>query len=131
MKSNKKITSTPSHFTNDRENNHCNPHRWFLIIGIFLLILVMAGITGCQSTSTQQENAPLETAAPGNLPTIDGATLLEERCSTCHSTDRVKQAQKNQEGWDQTVTRMIKKGAKLTEEEKNALVDFLAKTYGP
>jgi hypothetical protein len=32
--------------------------------------------------------------------------------------------------WDQTVTIMIGKGAQLTDAEKQALVEYLAKTYG-
>jgi len=33
--------------------------------------------------------------------------------------------------WDQVVTRMINRGAKLTDAEKSVLVDYLAKTHGP
>jgi len=62
---------------------------------------------------------------------IDGAKLLDERCSVCHKADRPKAAKKSMADWDKTVTRMMGKGAKLTEPEKKALVDHLAKTYKP
>lgn len=61
----------------------------------------------------------------------DGASLLEERCSVCHPSSRPKSKQKTPEQWEATVNRMIGKGAKLTEEEKGALLDFLSKTYKP
>jgi len=61
----------------------------------------------------------------------DGATLLEQRCSVCHPSARPKSKQKTPEQWDATVTRMMGKGAKLTPEEKQVLVDYLSKTYKP
>lgn len=64
-------------------------------------------------------------------PAIDGAKLLDERCSVCHKADRPKAAKKSAAEWDKTVTKMIGKGAKLSEPEKKALVEHLAKTYKP
>ena len=63
--------------------------------------------------------------------TEDGATLLEQRCSVCHSSERPKSKHKTAEQWDATVTRMVEKGAKLTAEEKQVLVDYLSKNYKP
>jgi cytochrome c5 len=81
---------------------------------------------------SQPTQAPSSaTALPVETPALDGATLLETRCSVCHSADRPKQAKKTREQWDQTVARMIGKGAQLTEAEKTVLLDYLAKTYGP
>ena len=61
----------------------------------------------------------------------DGATLLDQRCSVCHSSDRPKSKKKTPEEWNATVTRMIGKGAKLSPDEKQVLVDYLSKTYKP
>ena len=61
----------------------------------------------------------------------DGATLLESRCSVCHSLERPKSKQKTPEQWEATVSRMMAKGAKLTQEEKQILLDYLSKTYKP
>jgi len=64
-------------------------------------------------------------------PAIDAAKLLDERCSVCHKADRPKAAKKSMADWDKTVARMIGKGAKLSEPEKKALVEHLAKNYKP
>ena len=61
----------------------------------------------------------------------EGSSLLEERCSVCHPSSRPKSKQKTPEQWEATVNRMMGKGAKLTEEEKTILLDFLSKTYKP
>lgn len=61
----------------------------------------------------------------------EGAALLEERCSVCHPSSRPKSKAKTPEQWEQTVTRMMGKGAKLSDEEKKTLVEYLGKTYKP
>jgi len=65
------------------------------------------------------------------VPDFDGAKLLDERCSVCHKAERPKAAKKSLADWDKTVARMIGKGAKLSDQEKKALVEYLAKTYKP
>ena len=69
--------------------------------------------------------------APLTWAQEDGATLLEQRCSVCHPSARPKSKQKTPEQWDATVTRMMGKGAQLTPDEKQILVDYLSKTYKP
>lgn len=88
-----------------------------------VMMAVFVACSSCSSKSTPSTSS--------GTPTPDGETLLETRCSVCHSADRPKQARKTRDQWDQTVTRMIDKGAVLTGAEKTALVDYLAKTYGP
>jgi len=61
----------------------------------------------------------------------EGTNLLEERCSVCHPSSRPKSKQKTPAQWETTVNRMMGKGAKLSEEEKAVLLDFLGKTYKP
>lgn len=85
------------------------------------LLLLGAAIGFVLSTS----QAPIVYAAE------EGANLLEERCSVCHPSSRPKSKQKTPEQWESTVNRMMGKGAKLSEEEKMILLDFLSKTYKP
>lgn len=90
-------------------------------------LVMMASVAGCDSGSNQPTQAPsVETAAPGAPQALDGATLLEARCSVCHSADKPRQAQKSRLEWEETIARMIGKGAKLTEAEKKAVIDFLS-----
>lgn len=80
------------------------------------------------TVAPQPTKAPEPTKAPVAL---DGAALLQERCSTCHNLDRVKSATRNKEQWTATVERMISKGAKLNDAEKSVVIEYLVKTYGP
>jgi hypothetical protein len=61
--------------------------------------------------------------------TTDGQTLMLERCSVCHSTDRVISAHKTAAGWKISVDRMIAHGAQLTPAEEQTLVDYLAVNF--
>jgi len=56
--------------------------------------------------------------------------LFESKCSACHPSDRPKSKKKDKAEWEQTVQRMKKNGAKLTDDEVKAIVEYLAKTYG-
>lgn len=82
-----------------------------------------------QPTSLPEVQAAAPTDAPA-APALDGAALLEDRCSECHSANKVKQAPRSKSDWENTVNRMIQKGANLSDAEKQALVDYLAQTYG-
>jgi cytochrome c5 len=77
-------------------------------------------------TPTPQEEEPTEQPA-----SIEGESLLQERCTVCHSLSRVMQAQKTREKWEQTAARMVGKGAQLNAGEQATLIEYLAETYGP
>ena len=90
-----------------------------------------APVGGGSGSEEPTQVPPSEPASPAQLPAEDGEALLEARCSTCHSADRARQVTKTRDGWDQSVSRMIDKGAQLSEAEKTLLVDYLTETYGP
>jgi cytochrome c5 len=60
---------------------------------------------------------------------LDGAALVSERCTVCHSAERIENAAKDRDQWEDTVKRMIGKGAQLTSDEKDILINYLAETY--
>ena len=80
-----------------------------------------------RATNTQLPAKP-ETVTPADA---DGATLLSQRCSVCHSSDRVTLFRLSADQWNQVVSIMVQHGAQLTSDEQKVLVAYLAKTYGP
>jgi cytochrome c5 len=91
-----------------------------LLLGMVVLFLVAASVLSACGGGTSEEPV-----------SIDGETLLQERCTECHGLERTTSAQKTRAEWDSTVTRMVNKGAELSDEEQAVLVDYLAETYGP
>ncbi|MGD1992274.1 MAG: hypothetical protein PVI59_03690 [Anaerolineae bacterium] len=60
-----------------------------------------------------------------------GQQLLEDRCTGCHSLDRVRNSERTRAEWEDVVEWMMTYGVELTDQEKEILVDYLAETYGP
>ena len=94
-----------------------------------LALLALAGLAVAMLAACGGTAAPA-TTAPSQPATIDAAALLETRCSVCHSPTRATDTTHTPAEWDQTVSRMIGKGAQLNDAEKAALVEYLAANYG-
>jgi ribosomal protein L17 len=75
----------------------------FLISGVFLLLSAAAPLF----------------AQPA------AKSLVDNECSKCHDTKRVYSSNKKAGEWEKTVDRMIKKGAKIKPEEKDAVIKYL------
>ena len=103
-----------------------------IVLLITMGMLLVACGSKAASTATQS-SAPAQQSAPTIAPASggNGEALLNDRCTKCHSLDRVTSAKKSAGDWEKTVTRMVGNGAKLTSEEQKVLVDYLAKTYAP
>jgi len=111
-------------------------HRTIVIL-ITAALLIVTALVACGSGSSQPpQDIPAQATPPAGAtaavaPAIDAAALLQQRCTVCHTLDRVKNSRMTPVQWDQTVALMIGKGAQLTDAEKQALVEYLAETYGP
>ena len=83
----------------------------------------------CVMTSIAASLVVAGTAAAGVFSS--GPNLLEARCAVCHPSSKVKVLKRSPGQWDAIVSGMMKRGAKLSVDEKKTLVDYLAKTYKP
>ncbi|MDA3917206.1 MAG: hypothetical protein PF690_09560 [Deltaproteobacteria bacterium] len=57
-----------------------------------------------------------------------GKTIMETKCTSCHSLERIVQAKKGKEKWESTVKRMIKYSGNpeyLTKKAKGELIEYL------
>lgn len=113
--------------------------------GMFVMLIVVVGMmSACGGATPAPEEQPTVTPAPSeptepptkDEPTAapasaDGETLLQERCTVCHSLGQVERAQKSREEWERTVASMVGRGAELAQDEQSVLIDYLAETYGP
>lgn len=102
----------------------------WIVCGALLLAAVL--LIGCQSSTSQSTTAPADTAVAATaVPAMDGAALLQSRCTACHGVEKVTREKKTADGWTAIVNDMIGKGAQLTKDEKAALIEYLAQTYTP
>jgi glyoxylase-like metal-dependent hydrolase (beta-lactamase superfamily II) len=69
--------------------------------------------------------------AAGQAAASPAQQLLDKACTNCHNLNRVQTKKLNQADWRTTVVRMKDRGAEITDEEIDTLVEFLVKSYGP
>jgi cytochrome c5 len=87
---------------------------------IALLVLALLTVVGCK------KEPPAPAPTPGEATGLDGAAILQEKCTVCHSLERVEAAQYDDVGWEQVIERMREKGADLTDDEATALAEYLS-----
>ena len=65
-----------------------------------------------------------------DLPEGDGKEVLLKVCTQCHDTARIVSKKQTRDEWNGTVDKMAMRGAKASDEEFDAIVSYLAKTFG-
>lgn len=73
--------------------------------------------------------ALLAVSARAQLPDGPGKQETEKICSQCHEIERSISLRQDREGWQATLNKMITLGAKGTDQEFQAVVDYLARNY--
>jgi len=65
-----------------------------------------------------------------NLPDGPGKDALLKLCQDCHELDVVIQDNRTKDGWTKTIAKMIDRGAEGTDEQFEAIVNYLTKNFG-
>lgn len=73
---------------------------------------------------TMEEAAPMEDSTTP-LTDDEMIALITEKLAGNHPIDRVLDGEKTREEWETTIDRMIGYGAKISEEEKTLIIDWL------
>ncbi|HEY8004023.1 MAG TPA: hypothetical protein VIE16_07335 [Phenylobacterium sp.] len=100
------------------------------VAGGAVVVAVLGSVAWAAQPPTSQAPAvqpPPEAQPQPSRP--DPKDILEGVCSGCHGVDFIAEHRKSHDDWDFTVHRMMDKGAELSPDEADALVDYLAKTY--
>ena len=92
--------------------NRSSVHRARGLLGASLVVGALA-LVGC----TPQGSAPDASSA--------GAAVVKQRCSVCHTLERVESAKKDEAAWNVTIDRMRTKGAVVSAEEQTQIIEYL------
>ena len=65
------------------------------------------------------------------LPAGKGKAQVEASCFPCHSADILVQQRLTEKQWTATVEKMIRWGAKASDQDKAAIVAYLSRNFGP
>lgn len=94
---------------------------------IILALLMSVFISACGGSTGGA--SPAAEGFTDSETTLDGKTLLEERCTVCHTLDRIERASMSAAGWGKNVREMVGKGAELSASEQEVLIQYLSITY--
>jgi ABC-type glycerol-3-phosphate transport system substrate-binding protein len=103
--------------------------KFALLVFVLATAVIITACTG-QTTSTQStvkepvtaETCTTQTAGATNA-TVDA--LIHDRLQNHHAIDRVYNAHHTREEWNVTLDRMIGYGAKISDSEKQIIIDYL------
>ena len=93
-----------------------------ILVWLVLSVLLVLVAASCSAGSDATTLYPADSG-------LDGATVFAEKCSKCHALDLVKSVHYDAAKWEETVTRMVAKGAELNAEEQAVVTDYLIKKY--
>lgn len=88
------------------------------LIPVFALVV----LPGIESAAGQ--------AKPPQLPDATGREVVKKVCATCHEIETAIASRRTRIGWERSVEDMIARGAKGSEEELDAVVEYLATYFG-
>jgi competence protein ComEA len=69
--------------------------------------------------------------ACAQLPDGPGKDVTVKICGNCHDIDVIAGYHQGKQAWSGMIAQMIEKGAEGTEDEFNAVLDYLVKNFGP
>ena len=76
-------------------------------------------------------NLPLVGTQIPPLPPGDGRDAAQAHCLACHASEMLLQQQLTDAQWRSEVDKMQRWGAGVSDDDKNALVDYLVSHFGP
>lgn len=101
--------------------------RWMKFTLVILMLLMSFIISACGGSAV--DAPPTTDMDTGTETALDGKSLLEQRCTKCHTLDRVERASMSAAEWGTNVREMVGKGAELNASEQEVLIEYLSLAY--
>lgn len=101
-------------------------HERQLMFGAFALCTATLSAVVPSARMAAQEPVAVRPAPPA----ADAAALFENTCAGCHELEQATATPMGLDGWRATVERMIGYGAKLSPEQADSVVRYLAEQHG-
>jgi competence ComEA-like helix-hairpin-helix protein len=75
--------------------------------------------------------ASVASNAYAELPDGPGKAVTVRVCGKCHSADKAASLHQDEDGWTDTIAKMVKMGAQGSDDEFNTILAYLTKNFGP
>jgi competence ComEA-like helix-hairpin-helix protein len=93
-------------------------------------VAAIAAIVVAPFSSKAAQNPPAPTDA-GILPDGPGKAIVIKACLSCHDAKKVTSFRGSEDDWAEEVNKMVGRGAILSDDEVDQVVDYLAAHFGP
>lgn len=93
-------------------------------------VAAIAAIVVAPFSSKAAQNPPAPTDA-GILPDGPGKAIVIKACLSCHDAKKVTSFRGSEDEWAEEVNKMVGRGAILSDDEVDQVVDYLAAHFGP
>jgi DNA uptake protein ComE-like DNA-binding protein len=113
--------------------------RFKVFAAAVLVALPLFYAAGQTEGGTPPDSAkPTESAKPGSanafanqLPEGQGKEVVLKKCVSCHTLQNVIARRGNEDDWAQEVSKMVGRGANISDDDADTIVDYLAAHFGP
>jgi glucose dehydrogenase/cytochrome c5 len=86
-----------------------------------------------ESPASQPQSA--QTTAPvadsAAMPDGAGKAIVQKQCAVCHAVTVVTAKHASRSEWEQVVNQMVSRGADLSDDDIDTVLEYLTKNYGP
>ncbi len=69
--------------------------------------------------------------ARAELPDGPGKAVTVRVCGKCHSPEKAASLHQDEDGWTDTIAKMVKMGAQGSDDDFNVILGYLSKNFGP
>lgn len=90
--------------------------------------MALALAAGLRSAADAAEPA-VAASAPQDFPAGEGRAQVQAACGPCHAVTIVTGARKDEAGWESTVAAMVNRGARVPEQDYDAILDYLIRNF--
>ena len=92
-----------------------------------MLSLALLGVAVALFAGAEWDRSSARTDRP--LPDGPGKKETQQLCSKCHDLDKSVSLNQDREGWRRTIEKMLAFGAKATDQEFSAVLDYLSTNF--
>ncbi len=89
------------------------------------LVIRQEEVPGVELETNEQNTVVTESINSETVASLDGAKLLQKKCAKCHSVKLFEMAYRPRSYWEKILLRMEGSRVSLSDDERNALLDYL------
>ena len=101
------------------------------VMGLAFAVVATRGLEAQTAPPVPAPPVPAPASTAPEPPPGPALVVINERCSTCHTTASVFNQRRSADDWAATVQLMVDRGADLTPDDMTMVIDYLAANFGP